>query len=105
MFRRYDDQEAVELLTRIAATDTSNRVREMAEELLLDKRLRREADNARQALPDDLREKTERHPGKWVAIADGRIISADRFRGQIRRDIRGTNNIDALVVWVPERPT
>jgi hypothetical protein len=44
--------------------------------------------------------KTERHPGRWVAIADGRIISAHRFPGRIRRDLKGTAHHEATVVWV-----
>jgi hypothetical protein len=99
-FRFIDDERVVELLRNVSATDHSSRVRELADELLDDKRRRFAADAARRELPDDLRMKTERHPGRWVAIADGRIISAHRFPGRIRRDLKGTAHHEAAVVWV-----
>lgn len=55
-----------------------------------------------EALPDDVRAKVERHRGPWVAVADGRIISADRHRGQVRRDMRGKARPDATVLYVPD---
>ena len=99
-FRSIDDEESLAMLRRAAATDVSARVRDLADELIRDKEARFAADAARRELPDDLRRKTERHPGKWVAIADGRIISAQRFRGKIRRDLKGTPHTEAVIVWV-----
>jgi HEAT repeat protein len=96
-----DDDDTVEMLRSIATTDTSARVRREAGYVVRDKELRREGDAARRSLRDDLRRKTLRHRGKWVAIADGRIISAHVFRGRLRRDMKGNRRPDALVVWVP----
>ncbi len=100
-FRFIDDDETIAILRRVATTDPSSRVRDLASELVRDKESRRAADDRRRDLPDDLRSKTERHRGKWVAIADGRIISAHRFPGRIRRDLKGTSHDQAIVVWVP----
>jgi hypothetical protein len=95
-----DGDDVLELLRHIAATDRSSRARALADQLIRDKEARLAADAARAKLPEDLRRKTERHPGKWVAIADGRIVSAQQFRGRLRRDLKGTANQQALVVWV-----
>jgi hypothetical protein len=99
----FDDEETIEVLRRIASTDVSGRVRYEAGGLVREKERRLAGDAARRALPDELRGKTERHPGKWVAIADGTIVSAQPFLGRLRRDMKGTGHPDALVVWVDPR--
>ncbi len=100
----FDDEDTISLLRTIATTDPSTRARDFAVELLRDKERRLSGEAARRALPDELRRKTERHRGKWVAIADGTIISANVFLGQIRRDMKGTGHPDAHVVWVAPEP-
>jgi HEAT repeat protein len=99
--RRYDGESIVALLQRIAEEDRSQRVRDVANELLRDKARRRAAADAWGSLDDRLRDKTAKHAGKWVAIAGGRVVAADRFGGQIRRDLKGTGHTDASLVWVP----
>jgi hypothetical protein len=96
----FDDEETIDLLRRVAESDVSARVRHEAAALVREKERRTVGEATRRALPDDLRRKTERHPGKWVAIADGRIISAQPFLGRLRRDMKGNGHPDALVVWV-----
>jgi hypothetical protein len=99
-FRFVDDAETLELLRHVASTDRSAGVRDLASELIADKERRTAAEAKRRELPDDLRRKTERHPGKWVAIADGKIICAHRFPGRVRRDLRAVSYDEAVVVWV-----
>jgi hypothetical protein len=96
----FDDDDTIAMLRRVASTDVSARVRGTANDNVRWKELRRDGETARRALPDELRRKTERHPGKWVAIADGTIISARVFLGQLRRDMKGTGHPDATVVFV-----
>lgn len=96
----FDDDDTTEMLRHIASTDTSARVRYAAQEGVREKERRRNGEAARRSLPEGLRRKTERHPGKWVAIADETIISAHVFLGRLRRDMRGAGRADAHVVWV-----
>lgn len=95
-----DDEDTIARLREVSTTDVSPRVRKEAQDSIRLKEQRRDGEAARRALPDDVRRKTERHPGKWVAIADGTIISAQTFLGQLRRDMKGTGHPDALVVFV-----
>lgn len=98
---RDDSDWARNLLARAAEHDRSAEVRGLARRGLA--RLERQArtDAARRTLPDDLRRKTERHPAKWVAIADGRIIGVNAFEGGLRRVIKGTaRDGEAAVYWV-----
>jgi hypothetical protein len=37
----------------------------------------RRSNAERQQLPEPLRTKTERHPGKWVAVENGNIVATD----------------------------
>ncbi len=64
----------------------------------------RETDAARGALPEELRRKTERHAGKWVAIVDGTIVEASWSPGTIRKALRGLRRPDAEVYWVAPSP-
>ena len=98
---RNDAAWATPLLERVAESDRSAELRSLARQGLA--RLARQdaTDAARRELPDDLRRKTERHPGKWVAVADGRIIGVDVFEGGLRRVIKGTaHDGEAAVYWV-----
>lgn len=89
-------------LERMAREDPSRRVREGAQDIL-DDWVRKDAANAtRLALSPEIRARVDRHAGKWVAVVGGSIIAADRFLGQIRRDVRGVGSTDARICWVPE---
>ncbi len=99
----FDDDETIALLRRVAVRDSSVRVRYSASQTVREKERRRAGEAARRALPEDVRRKTVRHPGKWVAIADGTIISAHVFLGRLRRDMKGTGHPDAVVVFVDPR--
>jgi len=100
----HHDEWALDLLRRFA-DDRSAELRALAQQGIARITRERETDQARRRLPDDLLRKTERHPGKWVAIVDGRIVAADRFTGAIRRALRGLGHPDAEVYWVaPAEP-
>ena len=98
---RNDTDWARPLLERVAASDRSAELRTLAQHGLARITRRAETDAARRGLPEELRRKTERHQGKWVAVADGRIIGVDRFEGGLRRVIKGTAHTgEASVYWV-----
>lgn len=96
-----EDGHSLDELRAIARDDPSARVRAAAEDLLTHFERQRAGNEARLRLPAALQAKMARHPGKWVAVADGRIVAADRFVGQIRRDVKGQGFPDAIVCWVP----
>ena len=98
---RNDTEWARPLLERVAASDRSAELRALARHGLdrLDRKVHTDA--ARRELSEELRRKTERHVGKWVAVADGRIIGVDAFEGGLRRVIKGTaHSGEANVYWV-----
>lgn len=73
---RHSDDWAIALATRFS-TDPSAEIRRYAQAALDRIERQRRTDDERRRLPQDLRQKTERHQGKWVAIADGRIAAVD----------------------------
>jgi hypothetical protein len=97
-----DGDDVVDILRNIAENDRSPRVRRGAAGLVEWFEVRRTAEQSWHELPDELRRKTERHPGKWVAIADGRIVGAHRSWGQTRRSLAGVPHKESIVVRVPE---
>jgi hypothetical protein len=95
-----DEPWAVELLEWFVANETSEELRTLAEQGLAWHEQRRSADERRRALPGDLLRKTERHPGKWVAIANDRILAAERTLNSARRAARGMGAPDAECYFV-----
>lgn len=95
--------DVVDMLRSIAGNDRSPRVRRGAAGLVEWIEVRQRAEQVQRELPDELRRKTERHRGKWVGIADGRIVGAHRSWGQTRRSLRGVRPTESIVVFVPER--
>ena len=53
-----------------------------------------------QSLPPDLVAKTERHRGKWVAIAGGRIVDAGGHSIAMERTARKHGLNDVRTYWV-----
>jgi hypothetical protein len=96
-----EDDWTVAMLEYVRDNDASEELRTAAQRGLARIERQRETNAARLQLPDDLRLKTERHRGKWVAIADGRIIAAG-WSGSVRKAVRGMRRPDAQVYWVPE---
>ena len=70
-----DRQWAIDLLARVAAADPSAKLRSDAETVIRQLRWAWESEDRRRDLPPDLVRKTERHPGRFVTIRDGRITA------------------------------
>lgn len=75
---------SIELIHYFAANDRSEKLRNAALRDIEQIEARRASDQQRQALPEPLRAKTERHPGRWVYIQDDRIVGVD-FTRKMRR--------------------
>lgn len=97
---KHDEPWAEALMQHFVATDPSNEIRRSAEKGLARIERQRRTDAERRALPADLVRKTERHRGKWVAIAGGTIIGAEAYAGALRRIIKGKGATDAKLYWV-----
>lgn len=72
----FNEQWAIDLVAQVAAADPSAQLRDWAAGTAL-RQLREQwdADDRRRGLPPDLVRKTERHPGQWVIVRDGRITA------------------------------
>jgi hypothetical protein len=105
LWRMEDDDELLNRLRALAAEDVSARVRADVRDSIEFFERQRAASDARRASPAALQEKMAKHAGKWVAVANGSIVSADRFEGQLRRDIRGKAASNAIICWVPAKKT
>jgi HEAT repeats len=97
-----DEPWANDLLRRFAEHDPSAQLREVALAYLPHLEARHRSNELRLRLPPELRAKTERHPGRWVAIAGGRIVGVDDPRAF--RHARRTY-ADTALYWVSARPT
>lgn len=74
----YDRESwAPDLLRRFAESDPSGRLREVARAFIAQLEARARSNELRLRLPPELRARTERHPGRWVAVAGGRIVGVD----------------------------
>lgn len=73
---KHSDDWAVALATRLLS-DPSSEIRRYAGAALDRIERQRRGDLVRQDLPEALRRKTDRHPGKWVAITSGDIVAVD----------------------------
>lgn len=100
---KHNEPWAEALLERAARDDRSAQLRESARKGLARLERQRRSDEARRALRDDVRRKTERHPGKWVAIDGDTIIGVEAFQGGLRRIIKGKRATDAQIYWVDPR--
>jgi hypothetical protein len=88
------------LLRRFAERDPSAQLRKVAGDFLAVLERRKRSNELRLQLPPELRARTERHPGKWVAIAGGRIVAVDDPR-QTRSALR--THPDTVLYWVAAR--
>lgn len=73
---RHSDDWAFGLATRFLL-DSSAEIRRYAQAALERIERQRRTDQERRHLPEPLRTKTERHPGKWVAVLNGAIVGVD----------------------------
>lgn len=74
--RRHSDATAVTTATGLLG-DASAEIRRYAKAALERIDRQRRTDRERRHLPEPLRTKTERHPGKWVAVLDGNIAAVE----------------------------
>lgn len=79
---RHEDW-SLDLLRHFTA-DKSEKIRTTAQSYLEQLEERRRSDERRQALPEPLRAKSERHTGRVVWIEDGRIVGVDLTHKQRR---------------------
>lgn len=73
---RHSDDWALGMATRFLE-DSSAEIRRYAQAALERIERQRRTDQERRQLPEPLRTKTERHPGKWVAVLNGAIVGVD----------------------------
>ena len=92
-----DEPWTPNLLRRFAEEDRSDRLRQIASRHMAELDARRRSDELRRQLPPELRAKTERHRGRWVAVADGRIVGVGDPRAF--RHARRTWP-DTVIYWV-----
>lgn len=90
----------VEDLLRRFLDDPSSELRTLARRALDGIELKRRTDRERRELSPELVAKTERHRGKWVAIAGNRLVDAGGHEGGIRRAAQRRGLIDVRVYWV-----
>lgn len=94
----YDQESwAPELLRRFAERDPSAQLRGVARDFLAVLERRSVSDQRRRQLPPELRAKTERHYGKWVAVSGGAIVAVGDPRA-IRHAVRTWP--DTVLYWV-----
>ena len=74
----FDRQWAIDLVAGVAASDKSAKLRDGAADAIRQLRGQWASDDMRRELDPELVRKTERHPGRWVAIRDGRIVGVDQ---------------------------
>ena len=98
------DERALATISNMAEKDPSSKVRGHARGLYNWHLAKRRGDEARLSLPEDVRAKVNRHPGKWVAVSEGTVIAAADFMGPVHRAMKGMNKHDATVCWVPSSP-
>lgn len=92
-----------DFLRRYAEDDPSATLRAAARDHLAQLEAKRRSNEDRLRLPDELRAKMERHRGRWVAIAAGRIVAvSDPGRPGAIRHARRTWP-DTALYWVAPR--
>jgi HEAT repeat protein len=78
-----DQQWAVDLVAAVAASDKSAGMREWAAAWIRGVRECWEADDRRRELEPGLVARTERYPGRWIVIRDGRVVADAGKAGRI----------------------
>jgi hypothetical protein len=80
----FDGQWAIGLVAAVATSDKSQQLRESAADAIRWVRKRWDSDDRRRELEPDLVRKTERHPGRWIVIRDGRVVAVGRDQRELR---------------------
>lgn len=73
----FDHQWAIDLVAGVAASDKSLKLRQEAAAAIGSLRKFWESDDRRRELEPDIVARTERYPGRWVAIRDGRVFAGE----------------------------
>jgi hypothetical protein len=76
----FDRQWAIDLVAAVAASDKSANQRERAADWL---RWHWDSDDRRRELEPDVVARTERYPGRWIVIRDGRVVATPGKAGRI----------------------
>jgi len=85
----FDRQWAIDLVAAVAASDKSAKLRESAAAAIRWLRWHWDSDGRRRELEPDLVARTERYPGRWVVIRDGRVVAVGRDRRELSAGGRG----------------
>jgi len=81
----FDQQWAVDLVAAVAASDKSANQREWAADWIRWLRWHWDADDRRRELEPDVVARTERYPGRWIVIRDGRVVTTPGKAGRVFR--------------------
>jgi HEAT repeats len=73
----FDQQWAIDLVAVVAAADPSLRLRESAAAAIGSLRKFWDSDDRRRGLEPDIVARTERYPGRWIVIRDGRVFAGE----------------------------
>lgn len=99
LLSRYFDDEAISKLRDLTENDPNERVRRQMLWTLPRALARRKGHEAWLALPPSLRSRLqEKYSGKWVGVADGRVLSAHENDKLVRREVRGMGLSDGAVL-------
>jgi hypothetical protein len=83
----FHHQWAVDLVAGVAASDKSAKLRKSAADAIAWLGWHWDSDDRRRELPSDVITRTERHPGQWVIVRDGRVVATDRDSKASRREL------------------
>jgi len=83
----FDRQWAIDLVAVVAASDPSAKLRESAAKDMRHLGERWASDDMRRALDPEVIRRTERHPGRWVAVRGGRVVAVNWDR-VFRREVQ-----------------
>jgi HEAT repeats len=81
----FDRQWAIDLVAGVAASDKSANQREWAADWIRGLRECWDSDDRRRELEPDVVARTERYPGRWIVIRDGRIVATPGKAGRVFR--------------------
>jgi hypothetical protein len=79
----FDRQWAIDLVAAVAASDKSANQREWAADWIRGLRECWDSDDRRRELEPDVVARTERYPGRWIVIRDGRVVATPGKAGRI----------------------
>ncbi len=81
----FDQQWAVDLVAAVAVSDKSAKLRESAAAAIGWLRWHWDSDDRRRELEPGLVARTDRYPGRWIVIRDGRVVTTPGKAGRVFR--------------------